>query len=132
MTCAMLPLVQSVRKAVTTPTAQAAITVPLSCPTPPTTTTRNAGMMYEVPSVGFVPEMSAIGDTADTGEAGAEEERDAVDVAGRDTERLGELAVLHRGPDLATEGAVLQHGAERRRATRRASTIVKSWRCGHS
>ena len=45
MTCAMLPLVQSVRKAVTTPTAHAAITVPLSWPTPPTTTTRNAGMM---------------------------------------------------------------------------------------
>ena len=114
MTCAMLPLIQSVRKAVTTPTTQAAITVPLSCPTPPTTTTRNAGMMYDVPSVGFVPEMRAMATPPTPARPGAEEEGDAVDVAGRDAQRLGELAVLHRRPDLATERAVLQHGVERR------------------
>ena len=113
MTCAMLPLVQSVRKAVTTPTAHAASTRSLELPDASDDDDEEGRDDVGRAERRVRARDQRDGDPADTGQARAQEEGDAVDVSGRDAQRLGELSVLHRRPDLPAEEAVLQHGAER-------------------
>ncbi len=113
MTCAMLPLVQSVRYAVTTPDDPRGDQRALELPDA-------AGDDHEErrDDVGRAERRvrsrdEGDGDASDPCQAGAEEEGDAIDAPGRDTHRLGQLTVLHRRTDPPTEPAVLQHGVER-------------------